>query len=52
MDNIIREEIKKPVDPENLTETERTHIPLIEAPDLVTAGVPFDVTITLAAPLI
>ena len=49
MDNIVREEIKKPVDPENLTENERTHIPLIEAPDVVTAGIPFDVTITVGS---
>lgn len=37
--------INWPVDSANLTEMEKKHIPVIECPDKVEAGVPFTVTI-------
>jgi superoxide reductase len=46
---IAGEEIKKPVDPENLTEGEKKHIPVIEAPEKVNAGEPFEVTVTVGS---
>ncbi len=47
--NVIGEEIKKPVDPENLTEGEKKHIPVIEAPETVIAGEPFEVIVTVGS---
>lgn len=35
----------EPADPANLTEMEKKHIPLIDCPDTVKAGEPFQVTI-------
>lgn len=43
----IEEKINKPVDPENLTEGEKKHVPVIEAPEIVLAGEPFEVTVTV-----
>ncbi len=37
--------INEPADPANLTEAEKKHIPVIECPDTVKAGEPFQVTI-------
>ncbi len=47
--NVTGEEIKKPVDPENLTEGEKKHIPVIEAPEIVIAGEPFEVIVTVGS---
>ena len=47
--NVTGEEIKKPVDPENLTEGEKKHIPVIEAPETVIAGEPFEVIVTVGS---
>lgn len=43
------EKINKPADPENLTEGERKHIPVIEAPEIAIAGEPFEVTVTVGS---
>lgn len=37
--------INTPADPANLTEAEKKHVPVIECPDTVQAGEPFQVTI-------
>lgn len=37
--------INRPADPSNLNEMEKKHVPLIEAPDVVTAEEPFEVTV-------
>ena len=39
--------INEPADPANLTEAEKKHIPVIECPDTVKAGEPFQVTIKI-----
>jgi len=39
--------INKPEDPANLSEMEKKHIPVIDAPEEVTAGEPFNVTINV-----
>jgi len=41
--------INRAADPSNLTEMEMKHLPVIEAPDTITAGEPFDVTITVGS---
>jgi superoxide reductase len=41
--------INRPADPSNLTETEMKHLPVIEVPDSINAGEPFDVTITVGS---
>lgn len=41
--------INKPKDPANMTETEKKHIPVIECPDTVRAGEPFQVKIKVGA---
>lgn len=41
----IEEKINKPLDPVNLTEGEKKHIPVIEAPETVIAGELFEVTV-------
>jgi superoxide reductase len=43
------EKVNKPVDPENLTEGEKKHVPIIEAPETVIAGEPFEVTVTVGS---
>lgn len=43
------EKVNTPVDPENLTEGEKKHIPVIEAPEMAIAGEPFEVTITVGS---
>lgn len=43
------DKINKPADPKNLTELEQKHAPLIEAPDTVKAGEPFNITITIGS---
>lgn len=43
------EKINKPVDPENLTEGEKKHIPVIEAPEIVIADEPFEVTVMVGS---
>lgn len=37
--------VNKPADPKALTDLEKKHTPVIEAPDTVQAGQPFDVTV-------
>jgi superoxide reductase len=37
--------VNKPVDPFNLTDLEKKHMPVITAPDEVRAGEPFEVTV-------
>ena len=37
--------VNKPADPKALTDLEKKHLPVIEAPDTVKAGEPFDVTV-------
>ncbi|MBN1134521.1 MAG: class II SORL domain-containing protein [Methanosarcinaceae archaeon] len=39
--------INRPLEPSNLTEMEMKHLPVIETPDTITAGEPFDVTISV-----
>lgn len=41
--------INKVKDEENLTEMEKKHVPVIEAPDTVKAGEPFQVTIKVGS---
>jgi superoxide reductase len=43
------EKVNKPADPENLTEGEKKHIPVIEAPEITIAGEPFEVTVTVGS---
>lgn len=43
------EKVNKPVDPENLTEGEKKHVPVIETPETVIAGEPFEVTVTVGS---
>ena len=43
--------IKKPADPKNMTELEQKHTPVIEAPDTVNAGEPFNITVTIGSKL-
>jgi superoxide reductase len=43
------EKVNKPLDPANFTEGEKKHIPVIEAPETVTAGEPFEVTVTVGS---
>lgn len=49
VETVTGEEIKQPVDPENLTEGERKHIPVIESPERVIAGEPFEVTVSVGS---
>jgi len=37
--------VNKAKDPANMTDLEKKHVPVIEAPDSVTAGEPFEVTV-------
>jgi len=37
--------VNRPLDPDNLTDLEKKHLPIITAPDRVTAGEWFDVTV-------
>jgi len=46
---VTGEEIKQPVDPENLTEGEKKHMPVIESPERVIAGEPFEVIVTVGS---
>lgn len=46
---ISGEEVKKPADPKNLTEGEKKHIPVIEAPETIIAGEPFEVTVSVGS---
>ncbi len=39
--------INKPLDPSNMTETEKKHTPVIECPDTVKSGEPFQVKIRI-----
>ena len=39
--------INAPADSKNITETEKTHIPVIDCPDTVKAGEPFKVSINV-----
>ena len=41
--------INRPADPSNLTEMEKKHVPVIEAPDVVTADEPFEVTVKVGS---
>ncbi|MFQ5974823.1 MAG: class II SORL domain-containing protein [Candidatus Hydrothermarchaeales archaeon] len=41
--------INLPKDIENLTELEKKHVPVIDAPDKVKAGEPFKVTVTVGS---
>jgi len=43
------EKVNTPVDPEKLTEGEKKHIPVIEAPEMAIAGEPFEVTIAVGS---
>ena len=43
------EKINKPADPANLTEGEKKHVPVIEAPEMVIAGRPFEVAVTVGS---
>lgn len=48
MDKVgTREEIKKAANPNNLTEDEQKHIPVIETSEHVIAGEPFEVTVAV-----
>ena len=42
---MAEEKINKPADPNNLTEGEKKHIPIINVPETIVAGEPFDVTV-------
>ena len=41
--------INRPKDPDSLSEMEKKHIPVIDAPDKVKAGEPFKVTVTVGS---
>ncbi|WP_255334829.1 class II SORL domain-containing protein [Methanosarcina sp. KYL-1] len=41
--------INKPVDPKNLTEGEKKHIPVISVPESIVAGKLFDVTVQVGS---
>src|SRR3989338_2794411 len=45
------DKINKPADVKNMTETEQKHTPVIEAPDAVKAGEPFNITVTIGSKL-
>lgn len=39
--------VNKPKDPNNLTDLEKKHLPIIETPESVEANTPFEVTVTV-----